>query len=289
MLINDNDNSYSEVAIEDNDHKGEKIYKLFERKKKKSNICGNYTFVFFLLFVESLISLICFYLFYLFEFCKINLALAYNFIYIMLAIYFFIPIFILTDFYKMNKIVSNCILLVLINAFKILFGLLSHDTFVFYSNKFLNFPEFEAKAYWKFSMCLFYLLLIYYSYFMKKKDSLKFYIYVIFAIFCLSVLILLLILTQKNRNKKEIIGIYIFLSGLEIIFFLIGFYFDKYISYLYEGIKNKLNIMWEINKLEICRYHFIFILYIFYAFRLVFKCCIREYRFCQLVRRNFFL
>ena len=96
-----------------------------------------------------------------------------------MAFYFFIPLFILSDSFKNHTRFKNYFLFILINIHKIVFGLLIYISLVFNSNKTLNFSDFEAKVYWKCAMCLFYLLLMVYSYFKNEKYSLKLYIYII--------------------------------------------------------------------------------------------------------------
>ena len=270
------------ILTEDDD---EEEFILVPRGNKRK-ICKNFSFVFFLFFLESLISFICSYFLYLFEFCKLPLGLVNACIYLMISFYFMIPIFILSDLYKKKKKIGNSILFVLISIHKIAFGLLVYDTFVFFSTKTLNFPDFESKAYWKFSMCLFYFMLIFYCYFRKSPNI---YIYIIFGVACISILILLILLTQKKSDRNEILGLYLLMTALEFIFFLIGFYFEKFSLYLYQDLEKKLRITWKINRLEICRYHFIFMIYLFYAFRKVFKCCYREFRYCRLIKKNFSL
>ena len=283
--MSDDESSFDESILTEDDDDDEEEF-IFVPRINKRKICKNFSFVFFLLFLESLISYICSYFLYLFEFCKLPSEFVKGCIYLMISLYCVIPIFILTDFYKYKKKISNSILFVLLSIHKIAFGLLVYDSLVFFSTKTLNFPDFESKAYWKFSMSLFYLILIFYCFFKKSPNIC---IYIILGVICISILILLILLTQKKSDKNEILGLYLLMTILEIIFFLIGFYYDKLSLYLYADLEKRLRITWKINRLEICRYHFIFMLYLFHAFSKIFKCCFREFRYCRLIKRNFSL
>ena len=257
-------------------------------KKKKNDICENFTFIFFLFLLESIISSVCFYLFYLFEFCKLYSEIYYSFYYLLMAFYFFIPLFILSDSFKNHTRFRNYFLFILINIHKIVFGLLIYISLVFNSNKTLNFSDFEAKVYWKCAMCLFYLLLMVYSYFKNEKYSLKLYIYIIFGIICLSILIILLFFFAQTKNEKyEILGLYVLMSSLEIIFLINAFYSEKFNPFLNKKHLLNLKLIWKINRLEIYRYHFELMIVSFVIIKKCLQQCYNKYRCCRLIKRNF--
>lgn len=280
----DNSDEYDVI----NEHDNDLIRDIRLLKNEKNDICENFSFIFFLFMLESIISSVCFYLFYLFDFCKLYTEIVWALVYLLIVFYIFIPLFILSDYYKKHKRCRNYALFILINIHKIVFGLTIYISIVFYSNKTLNFPDFEAKEYWKYTMCLFYFLLMVYSLFKKGKAPLNFFIYAIFGIICLSLLIVLLsFFTQTKNDKNEIIGLYALMSGLEIIFFIIGFYYEKFTSIGYDINRQSLNLDWKINRLEIYRYHFLFmIIYIIYIKKCL-KKCYNKYRYCRLIKRNF--
>ena len=87
LYQNGEDEDFSPDNFDENDlinrHSDNKRLNLL-LKKKKNDICENFTFIFFLFLLESIISSVCFYLFYLFEFCK--LYIFRNLLFLLLSI-----------------------------------------------------------------------------------------------------------------------------------------------------------------------------------------------------------
>jgi len=225
------DNSI-ELHIEEGELLDEEKKKLFSEIEKghkinKNSVCDNYISAFIIFFIESLISLICFYLFYILDFVRLYEELRASFIFLLIILLIIVPYFISSSFYENHEKLRNYILFILISLHKIIFGLMIYNSTIFYSDKILGFSHFEARAYWKVSMCLFYLMLIFYSYFKREKNSDRLYMYIIFSAISLTIFILLVFYTQKRSDKGEVLGLYIILTGGEVIFLLIGIYLEK--------------------------------------------------------------
>ena len=84
----------------------------------------------------------------------------------------------------------------------------------------IGYSQFEARAYWKFSGCLFYLFLIFYYYFKNDNYDFNFRPYLISSCICLIICLFLLILTQKNSDNMFRIINYTGYDFLELLYML---------------------------------------------------------------------
>ena len=165
------------------DYQLNKIFSYYdENDKKKKNICDSYYFVFSFYLFESLIYFGCFYLFYTFKIGDKN-----------------------------NKIyqVLEFSLLGILALFYILFGFR------------ISYPYFEARAYWKISMSVFYLSFIFYQYFKKDKYSEKIPICIIIPIASILIYFFLTFFTQRKSDNWDRLWVHIIYLGLEIYFTMI--------------------------------------------------------------------
>ena len=181
--------------------------------------------------------------------------------------------FLLISIYKKC---TNYIIFVLLSIYKIAFGLLAFMYIAAYSDKELDFPYFKVRAFWKISMCCFYFFLIIYSCFQKKKNSSNIFLYILFALICFLGLFLSVYFTRTNNVNWELIICYLFYSGFEIIFTIIGIYSEKILELYFElckCINFEMYIdlkIWKVNRIDICRYQFPII---FFLHMVIFKLC----------------
>ena len=253
-----------------------------EKDNEKENICNNYTFVMVILLIETIISLGIFYISYLVEFVKINLLIQRIMMIPFFAIYLFIPCFIRMKFISNHKICGNIILFILISINKIFIYIFIHLVAVSYSNKILEFPNFEAKFYWKASICLFYIFLIFFTSF--RKNSIKFgiFYYISFSSISSPPTFLLIFFRNKNEDKWEIEGFYILLSVFEIILTITSIYIEKNIDENKNSIENQKSIKsikWKINRIDFYKYFYYIVYYIISGIGTLIKSdCIKRYR-----------
>ena len=254
-----------------------------------NTICNNYIFAFFILLIESIISLVKFYLFYKFEFTK--LPDIYLNILILILIVTSLSIFLLANskFYEKRKTAGNCIFFILMSIYKILFGICIYTSITFYSDKILGYPEFEARMFWKITMCCFYIILFIFYYLNRKKNSDNILMYIISTSICLLLISFLTTFTQKSSDDWERIGLYITLVCSEIMFF---------ISSIYYGILGRVNktfinslyikIDWKINEIDYYRYAFIVYNFYYFGFKIIYKLCKNENRCCRKIIQNYY-
>ena len=231
----------------------ENSFQDFENNKttNSNTICNNYIFAFFILLIESIISLVKFYLFYKFEF--------------------------------------NCIFFILMSIYKILFGICIYTSITFYSDKILGYPEFEAKMFWKITMCCFYIILFIFYYLNRKKNSDNILMYIISTSICLLLISFLTTYTQKSSDDWERIGLYIALVFSEIMFFISSIYYgilgrvnEKFINSLY------IKIDWKINEIDYYRYGFILYNYYYYNLKKIYNECKKGNRCCRKIIQNYY-
>ena len=150
-----------------------------EEKKRKNNnknniFCSNKSFICSFFIIESLISIGLFYLFYLINFGDKNNniyeIIEFSLLGILTIFYIVIPLFINSNFYSNHEKCRNYILFILISIFKICFFIFVYLITVLSSDGRLSFGHFEARVYWKISVCLCDIILIFYSCFIKDED-----------------------------------------------------------------------------------------------------------------------
>ena len=246
----------SEISLKDdniqNNENGEKLVND-DKYKNQKNIGDSYIFVFVDFLCQSLISLGFYYLSYFlkFDFDDIILKLSLAIIFIIFS--FFIVYSGRVRFNRRHWKLSNYILFLLINLLKIDFDIFLYLMII--SDKEddgIDFSHFEARAYWKVSISLFYLFLIYYYYFKKESNSFNIYIYLIDSFACVVICSLLIVFTKtKNDNMFRIIN-YIGYLGLELFFVIYSIYFEFKHKKIYEYLQIKID--WRVNRIDFLRF-----------------------------------
>ena len=235
-----------------NNENGEKLVND-DKYKNQKNIGDSYIFVFVDFLCQSLISLGFYYLSYFlkFDFDDIILKLSLAIIFIIFS--FFIVYSGRVRFNLRHWKLSNYILFLLINLLKIDFDIFLYLMII--SDKEddgIDFSHFEARAYWKISISLFYLFLIYYYYFKKESNSFNIYIYLIDSFACVIICSLLIVFTKtKNDNMFRIIN-YIGYLGLELFFVIYSIYFEFKHKKIYEYLQIKID--WRVNRIDFLRF-----------------------------------
>ena len=235
-----------------NNENGEKLVND-DKYKNQKNIGDSYIFVFVDFLCQSLISLGFYYLSYFlkFDFDDIILKLSLAIIFIIFS--FFIVYSGRVRFNHRHWKLSNYILFLLINLLKIDFDIFLYLMII--SDKEddgIDFSHFEARAYWKISISLFYLFLIYYYYFKKESNSFNIYIYLIDSFACVIICSLLIVFTKtKNDNMFRIIN-YIGYLGLELFFVIYSIYFEFKHKKIYEYLQIKID--WRVNRIDFLRF-----------------------------------
>ena len=246
----------SEISLkDDNIQNNENAEKLVndDKYKNQKNIGDSYIFVFVDFLCQSLISLGFYYLSYFlkFDFDDIILKLSLAIIFIIFS--FFIVYSGRVRFNRRHWKLSNYILFLLINLLKIDFDIFLYLMII--SDKEddgIDFSHFEARAYWKISISLFYLFLIYYYYFKKESNSFNIYIYLIDSFACVVICSLLIVFTKtKNDNMFRIIN-YIGYLGLELFFVIYSIYFEFKHKKIYEYLQIKID--WRVNRIDFLRF-----------------------------------
>ena len=286
----------------------------YKKADKKISFCNNNISAFIIFFIESFISLVLFYILYELEVAKIYTSLTGSLCLILFSYYFIIYWFIISNFYKTHKKCRNYILFILLSIYKIIFGFFAFIFIVSYSDKELDYPYFKARAFWKISMCFFYLFLIIYSCLKKKKNSSNIFIYIIFALICFLGLFLSVYFTRTDKDNWELIIYYLFYSVFEIIFTISGIYSEKILGSCFEECRDETPLdsniflkIWKVNKIDMCRYQFPFFIFLLNGLfglckksrccQKICRCCDRENhenscccldsRFCQRLIKNF--
>ena len=204
-------------VIEQNNNRKQNLLK--KKRKKKINIdeiCQNFTFAFFICIAQSSISIVLFYLYYKYQFAIENtiifIVVEITIFVILLMVFVFIWINI-NNFAFAEELIMKC------GKCSIKFGnynfliLMAFSQFILelfiyllttLDKAQLTFPYFEVRAYWKVSMCLFFLITGFFTYSRIKEDELNL-LYMLFSIgfICLIIFISLLILTKKYENNSD--------------------------------------------------------------------------------------
>ena len=141
----------------------------------------------------------------------------------------------------------NYALFIIINIYKIIF-----ETFLYLlitldsSHNQLDFPHFEVRAYWKITVCFYYIIMIFYFYFKKTKigDANIFNFFnLLLPYICCTIFILL---TRFTQNIDEYSDRFYYLIPL---FLEIAFVFSS-IGPILSGEKH---FLWIINEIDIIR------------------------------------
>ena len=135
----------------------------------------NLTFIFILCLLESLISIGGFYIFYLFKFGdknnKTQVIIEFSLSGVLLLFYISYPFIIFYDYCSPKyKKFFDLINFIIMTIFKICFFIFVYLITVLSSDGRLSFGHFEARVYWKISVCLCDIILIFYSCFIKDED-----------------------------------------------------------------------------------------------------------------------
>ena len=257
--------------------------------KKIKNICDNYYFVFSFYLIESLISFGCFYLFYIFKIGdknnKIYQIIEFSLLGILIILYVIFGIIFVFVFDHSYRKLNNYIQFILISLFKICFFTFAYLINVLNGDNRIDYPHFEARAYWKISICILYLAFIFYQYFKKDKYSEKISLFIIIAVASLLIFFFLTFFTQRKSDNWDRLWIHIIFMFLEIYFSLITIFLAKS-----EENKQKLGnystekrLDWKINEIDFFRYFIALAAFIYIVIRENYN----KSRFCKNILRNF--
>ena len=237
--------NFNEPRISDilnNYNKSENILDNQKDEEKKENlkkplfynICNNILFLILMNLIQSLISLGCFYLYYIYasmfrdiiilttvEICLFILLMIFNIIFDFLFYHRSSD-----DSESTNYIIFiNYSLFILTNINNIMF-----EAFIYFlitldkKHNQLDFEHFEARAYWKISMCFLYILLLFYYYLRKAKGLFKgknSLILLLFSLICLILFVLLIILTERGKDNWDRFY-YLIALVLELLFIILS-------------------------------------------------------------------
>lgn len=236
----------------------------------------SYVYVFFDYLVQSLISLGMYYLFYKFKFEDDGIKIRMSLLAILFLFIFCICYMSRAKFNSRNEKLSNFGLTISINIYKIIFDLLFYLIIVSdKENDGIDFTHFEARVYWKFSMCIFYLFLLFYSYFTKEKNIINIYVYLIAAGVCLVICFILVLITQKySDNIFRVINNTGFIA-LELFFVIYALYYDHKQKKFFLYLEIKINI--RVNRIDYLRFGF----FIFSVLGKIFKYCTKKCGCCR--------
>ena len=266
---------------ENNQEGGEELIKQENKEKmqnflEKENRCDNYIYVFIIFLIQSAISFGFFYAYYILDFAYKNDNLYFIVIVGMLMILIIFSGFIIffgsTRFNSKYKKCSNYAFFILINIYKIYFEVITYLIIVHDDDvDQLDFPQFEARAFWKISIFFLYLMLIVYYLFKKEKTSFKFLILLLFSLISLVACFLLLFFTHKSEYNNKRIYEYLIYMSYEILMVLYSFFME----YKFHGILESfgMKIDWRINRIDFFRYLIILIPSIWFFLKYCRKKC----------------
>ena len=246
------------------------------KNKKRDKSCDSYIFVFLVFLIQSLISYGFYYLCYILKF-DFGGATLKIYLFIILLLFMALICFMSQEGFKPKYYQSiNCALFIILNLFKIIFDAFLYLMIVSDKNKDgIGFSQFEARAYWKFSVCLFYLFLIFYYYFKNNNNAFNFHPYLISSCVCLVICLFLLILTQKNSDNMFRIINYIGYDFLELFFVIYAIYFENKQPKIFEYLKIKIN--WRVNRIDFLRFGIV----VFAVLVRLILYCTKKCRFCR--------
>ena len=277
-LLNDQDEAKGKINKENKNKDGyssSNNSKKF-RTKNKEKSCDSYIFVFLDFLIQSLISYGFYYLCYILKF-DFEGAILKIFLVITLLLFIALICFMSQEGFKPKYYqYINCALFFIINIFKIIFDVFLYLMIVSDKNKDgIGYSLFEARAYWKFSICLFYLFLIFYYYFKNDNNDFNFRPYLISSCFCLAICLFLLIFTQKNSDNMFRIINYTGYDFLELFFVIYAIYFENKQPKIFEYLKIKIN--WRVNRIDFLRFGIV----VFAAFFRLALYCTKKCRCCR--------
>ena len=266
---------------ENNQEGGEELIKQENKEQmknflEKENKCDNYIYVFIIFLIQSAISFGCFYAYYILDFAYKNDNLYFIVIVGMLMILIIFSGFIIffgsTRFNSKYQKCSNYAFFILINIYKIYFEVITYLIIVHDDDvDQLDFPQFEARVFWKISIFFLYLMLIVYYLFKKEKTSFKFLILLLFSLISLVACFLLLFFTHKSEYNNKRIYEYLIYMSYEILMVLYSFFME----YKFNGILKSfgMKIDWRINRIDFFRYLIILIPSIWFFLKYCRKKC----------------
>ena len=249
------------------------------KKNKSGKYFDSYVFVFLDFLIQSLISYGFYYLCYILKFNGAGIILKILLIIILLIFIVAICYIGREHFYLRRQKFSNYALFIIINILKIIFDIFLYLMIVSDKEKDgIGFSQYEARAFWKFSICIYYLFLIFYYYFQKEPNSLNISIYLISSGICLLICLFLLIFTQKKSDNMFRIINYTGFCFLELFFVIYAIYFENKQPKIFEYLKIKIN--WRVNRIDFLRFGIV----IFAAIIRLIIYCTNKCRCCRRTR-----
>ena len=226
-----------------------------QNKKNKTNICDHFSFICFFYIIESLISIAGYYLFYRIQFTddKNRKIKPFQLSFLICLLISLIFLYNLIECLKKlnNKKCSNIIQFILLYIHKILFFVYVYLITVADKEKRMGFSHFQARMFWKLSICVLYLLLSIYYFCKKNETQEKKYIYALFSIISLLVYFFLAFFIKDKDDNLDRIIIYLCFMLLEIFFSIVTIYVLKsdknntlknnYRNFKYNRLENKSN------------------------------------------------
>lgn len=262
----------SEIKNKENSNE-ELINNKYEKQKNKiiDKSYDNYIHVYAVFLIQSLISFGYYFLFYKLKFqdngIKIRMCLLASLFLLIICICYLSR----AQFYSRFEKISNIGLTIGINICKIIFEMIFYLILVSdKDNDGIDFSHFEARAYWKFSISVFYLFLLIYSYFTRDKNNLNVKVYLIASGACVIICLTLIIITQKHTdNMFRIINYTCFIS-LELFFVIYAIYFEHRRTKIFHYLE--IRIFLRVNRIDYLRFG----LFIFSALGKIFKYCTKK-------------
>ena len=262
----------SEIKNKENSNE-ELINNKYEKQKNKiiDKSYDNYIHVYAVFLIQSLISFGYYFLFYKLKFqdngIKIRMCLLASLFLLIICICYLSR----AQFYSRFEKISNIGLTIGINIYKIIFEMIFYLILVSdKDNDGIDFSHFEARAYWKFSISVFYLFLLIYSYFTRDKNNLNVKVYLIASGVCVIICLTLIIITQKHTDNMFRIINYTCFIALELFFVIYAIYFEHRRTKLFHYLSIKIFL--RVNRIDYLRFG----LFIFSALGKIFKYCTKK-------------
>ena len=262
----------SEIKNKENSNE-ELINNKFEKQKNKiiDKSYDNYIHVYAVFLIQSLISFGYYFLFYKLKFqdngIKIRMCLLASLFLLIICICYLSR----AQFYSRFEKISNIGLTIGINIYKIIFEMIFYLILVSdKDNDGIDFSHFEARAYWKFSISVFYLFLLIYSYFTRDKNNLNVKVYLIASGVCVIICLTLIIITQKHTDNMFRIINYTCFIALELFFVIYAIYFEHRRTKIFHYLEIKIFL--RVNRIDYLRFG----LFIFSALGKIFKYCTKK-------------
>ena len=270
-LINDGIEEPEDVEVEQNKQVNLKRY------IKKEAICDNFFFIYSLGIIQSLFSIGCFYIFYRFKIGDKSNKIYEIIMYILLGI-IVISTHLIYCFIDYFKNWNNYIQYIIVNIIKFCVFVFVYLMTVLTGDNRIDFPHFEARVYWKMSMCLFYLLILFYYYFTKENG--RVYVYAIISFAILLTYFFLTYFTQRKNDNWDRLWIYIIYLFFELSYIL-PFIFQFLV--VFDEYKNERLLGWKLNDIDFAK--IIFPLTLSVLWEEIAKSC-KNCRFGKLLIKN---